>query len=377
VNQRQLDQNQVLIGKVMRVVLAGGGTAGHIEPALAIATELVGQGISSHAEIQFVGGYRGLEGRLVPARGFSLHQINIIGLPRKLSVDLLKYPFKLFMARRNLMRFFKDFKPDVVIGFGGYVAAPGYLAAKKLGIPFLVHEANARPGVANRKAAKYATKVIDSVSGSMPNAETLGVPVRAELVNLDRRAVAESARKYFGLTNTNLTILVFGGSQGAERINSATFKIADQLCGRGLNIIHIAGELNYQKYQTKKINGAGEYKVISYCDRMDLAYAAADLAVTRSGALTVAELAIVGLPAILVPYPVGNGEQLFNAEALVKAGAAKLLLNQDCSDENLAKLILELIENEHTLQAMHEAALRVANPTATKDIVEAIKLVVK
>jgi UDP-N-acetylglucosamine--N-acetylmuramyl-(pentapeptide) pyrophosphoryl-undecaprenol N-acetylglucosamine transferase len=361
----------------MRVVLAGGGTAGHIEPALAIATELVEQGISSNAEIKFIGGYRGLEARLVPARGYSLHQVNIIGLPRKLNFDLLKYPLTLFIARRNLVRFFRDFKPDVVVGFGGYVAAPCYLAAKKLGIPFLVHEANARPGVANRRAAKHAVKVIDSVSGSMPNAETLGVPVRKELLQLNRTLVGESARNYFGIKNINSTILVFGGSQGAERINSATVKIADQLCELGINIIHIVGELNYEKYQTKKVNGSGEYRVISYCDRMDLAYAAADLAVTRSGALTVAELAVVGLPAVLVPYPVGNGEQLKNAEALVRAGAAKLLLNEDCTDEKLASMILELIQNPVLLQNMRESALKIANPSATKDIAQAIESVIK
>lgn len=360
----------------MRVVLAGGGTAGHIEPALAVAVELLDQKVCDVNEIIFLGGKRGLESRIVPARGFNLKQIDIIGLPRKLNLDFVKYPQKLFLARRDTLRIFASFKPDLVIGFGGYVSAPAYLAAKKMKIPFIVHEANARPGVANANAAKFATKVIDTVAGSMHGAETLGVPVRKNLVNFDKTRLKTEASKYFKLTSGH-TILVFGGSQGAERINQAIVEIVNELSIAGINVIHIAGNLNYERYQNIAPTGSGQYVLLSYCERMDLAYAAADLAITRSGALTVAELASVGLPAILVPYPVGNGEQRYNAAALVSAQAAVLLDNKDCTGSKLLGLIQELLATPEKLVEMAKRALSVARPNAAKDIVNSIRMITK
>lgn len=361
----------------MRVVLAGGGTAGHVEPAIAIAAELEAAGLATRSEIYFVGGFRGLEGKLVPARGFQLQQINIVGLPRKLSLALIKYPFMLWRARSRLVQFLKEIKPDVVIGFGGYVSAPTYLAAKKLGIPIVVHEANARPGVANRRASKFADLVIDSFAGSIPGARTLGVPVRAELVALNREQTKMVARTHFGFAGSNPLLLVFGGSQGAEKINQAVSEIAPTLTSAGVDILHIVGDLNLATYQSLTHQSAGEYKILGYCNRMDLAYAAADLAVTRSGALTVAELAVVGLPAILVPYPVGNGEQEFNAAELVAVGGGKLLLNADCTPAKLKLMITPLIKSPQDLQEMSAKAKSIARPNAAREIVNAVKLVVK
>jgi UDP-N-acetylglucosamine--N-acetylmuramyl-(pentapeptide) pyrophosphoryl-undecaprenol N-acetylglucosamine transferase len=358
----------------MRVVLAGGGTAGHIEPALAVAAELIDQKVCEINDIIFLGGKRGLESRLVPAQGFNLEQIDIIGLPRKFNLDFIKYPLKLLLARQATLSMFSKFKPDLVIGFGGYVSAPGYLAAKKMKIPFVIHEANARPGVANAKAAKFATKIIDTVSGSIAGAETLGVPIRKSLASFDKAKLSVEALKHFDLP-AGRTILVFGGSQGAERLNQAVVEIVNELTATGINIIHIAGNLNFEKYQKISTIGAGKYLLLSYCDRMDFAYAVADLAITRSGALTVAELACVGLPAILVPYPVGNGEQRHNAAALVNAQAAVLLENKDCTGAELLTLINNLFATPEELSDMAQRARSVSRPNAATDIVNSIRMI--
>lgn len=361
----------------MRVVLAGGGTAGHIEPALAIAAEFERSGVATNAELHFVGGYRGLEGRLVPARGYQLHQIDIVGLPRKVNLSLLKYPVKLWLARKLLVKLFTELKPDVLIGFGGYVAAPSYLAAKKLNIPIVVHEANARPGVANRRALKFATLIIDSFAGSMPGAVTLGVPIRGELSALDRSAKRSEARNFFQLPIDGKVLLVFGGSQGAERINQAVSEIAAELTSQGISILHIVGDLNLPKYQAMQFQNPGVYRILGYCDRMDLAYAAADLAVTRSGALTVAELAAVGLPSILVPYPVGNGEQEFNAAELVAVGGGILLLNENCTATVLKVQVTAILSSPEQLASMANCAKSIARPDAARDIVKKIVEVIR
>jgi UDP-N-acetylglucosamine--N-acetylmuramyl-(pentapeptide) pyrophosphoryl-undecaprenol N-acetylglucosamine transferase len=357
----------------MKIVLAGGGTAGHVEPALAIADELQASSLAKQEDIHFIGGFRGLEGKLVPARGYQLHQIEIVGLPRKFGIALFKYPIKLNRAKQRLEDLFREIKPDLVLGFGGYVSAPSYLAARNLGIPFVIHEANAKPGVANRLAAKHATLRIESFSGTMENALTLGVPVRTQIANLERGKLKSQAMEFFDLPNTGKTLLVFGGSQGAERINQSVAQIVERLLSQQINVLHIVGELNLSRYQRKSKSGLANYVVLGYCNRMDLAYAAADLAITRSGALTVAELACAGLPAILVPYPVGNGEQELNAAELVAAGGAQLLMNKDCSAEQLLNMVTKLIHDSELLSQMGHQAKTIARPNAAKDIVEQIR----
>lgn len=361
----------------MRIVLAGGGTAGHIEPALAIAAELETTLLSKKNDIHFVGGFRGLESRLVPNRGYQLHQIDIVGLPRKINLTLFQYPLRLWRAKNALVKLFQEIKPDLLLGFGGYVAAPSYLAARKLNIPIVIHEANAQPGVANRKAAKFATLVIDSFAGSISNAVTLGVPVRSELRNLNRLEKQAEARDYFGFPRQGKVLLVFGGSQGAEQINKAVSEISDQLLEEHINVLHIVGDLNLDRYLSKTGSNDARYKVIGYCERMDLAYSAADLAITRSGALTVAELACVGLPAILVPYPVGNGEQEKNAAELVAVGAAQLVLNSDCTGKLMLSRIKPLLSNSELLIRMSDQAKSIARPTAAKDIVSHLNKLVQ
>jgi UDP-N-acetylglucosamine--N-acetylmuramyl-(pentapeptide) pyrophosphoryl-undecaprenol N-acetylglucosamine transferase len=359
----------------MRVVLAGGGTAGHIEPALAIAAELERQQLATTSDIHFIGGFRGLEGRIVPARGYQLHQINVIGLPRKLNFQLISYPWQFITAVFKLCILFNKIKPNFVMGFGGYVAAPSYAAAKLLRIPIVIHESNARPGVTNQRAAKHAALVIESFPNSLPNGKLLGTPIRHEIAVLDRSAHKQTARSYFSMPTNGTLILVFGGSQGAERINQTISDLAPKLTSQGIHVLHIVGDLNLSKYQGHATEFAGKYVVLGYCDRMDLAYAAADLAITRSGALTVAELACAGLPAILVPYPVGNGEQEFNAAELVAAGAAALLRNQDCTESKLSLLIDSLLADQSKLEQMGRNAKSIGRPTAAADIVAALRSV--
>ncbi len=361
----------------MRVVLAGGGTAGHIEPALAIAAELEKQGLSSKSDIHFVGGYRGLEGRLVPARGYQLHQFNIIGLPRTLNFQLLTYPIRLLIILAQMFKLFRKIKPDFVMGFGGYVAAPSYIAARILGISIVIHESNARAGVSNKRAAKHAALVIESFKGSLPNAKLLGTPIRSSIAVLNSIESKDAAKSHFSLPATGSTVLVFGGSQGAERINQAIVEIAPKLSEQGIHVLHIVGELNLAKYQGISVAGPGKYIVLGYCDRMDLAYAAADLAVTRSGALTVAELAAAGMPAILVPYPVGNGEQEFNAAELVASGAAVMLRNQDCTATKLRLMIETLIADNVKLAEMKRISKSIARPNAAPLIVAELQQVMR
>lgn len=359
----------------MRVVLAGGGTAGHIEPALAIAAELERQQLATVSDIHFIGGFRGLEGRIVPARGYQLHQIKIVGFPRKINFQLISYPWQFIKAVLDLRNFFKKVKPTFVMGFGGYVAAPSYAAAKLLRIPIVIHESNARPGVTNQRTAKHAALVIESFAQSLPNGKLLGTPIRHEIAVLDRSALKQTARSHFSIPVTGTMILVFGGSQGAEKINQAISGLAHKLTSQGIHLLHIVGDLNLSKYQGQPTGSPGKYVVLGYCDRMDLAYAAADLAITRSGALTVAELACAGLPAILVPYPVGNGEQEFNAAELVAADAAALLRNQDCTESKLKLLIDSLLADPSKLEQMGKNAMAIARPTAAADIVAALRTV--
>lgn len=356
----------------MRVVLAGGGTAGHVEPALAIAAQLIADNHCQPTDIYFIGGYRGLESKLVPKQGFALHQVDISGVPRGFGVELLLYPIKLWRARKNLLKFFRQVKPDLVVGFGGYVAAPAYLAAKAMGIPLVIHEANALAGVANRKAARFAAQVIESYPNTIPGAVLIGVPVKQSLLNLKANPERNSARSFFALPEDGKVLLVFGGSQGAEQINQAVSQIAEELSQLGIHVIHITGELNYAKYQEIAVSGTGKYKVIPYCDEMEKAYAAADLVISRAGALTVAELAAVGLPSILVPYPVGNGEQALNAKPIVAAGGAILLLNQDCTPQKLLTLIPSNINDDQKLATLSSGASRVANLNAAAEIVKVL-----
>lgn len=307
----------------MKVAVAGGGTAGHIEPALNIADALVARGV----EVVALGTTRGLEQQLVPARGYRLREIPPIPLPRKLSFDLLTLPFRLLAAVRQTSAVLLQEGVDVVVGFGGYVALPAYLGARRLGIPVVVHEANARPGLANRIGAVFAATVFDTVAGSLRGAQTVGIPVREAIRQLDREAHRAEALEYFGLDAARPTLLVFGGSQGARRLNDMVVAFAADLIAEGWQVLHSIG----MKNEDQRVTDLPHYICVPYIERMDLAYAIADAAVTRAGAMTVAELSSVGVPAVFVPLPIGNGEQTLNAAAMVRAGGGILVDDALCT----------------------------------------------
>ena len=337
----------------MRVVLAGGGTAGHIEPALNTADAL--RRAYPEVLITALGTEKGLETRLVPARGYELALIPPAPLPRRPSSEWFTLPGRLRGALRQtraVLRPTDGPHADVVVGFGGYVALPAYLAAREEGIPIVIHEANARAGLANRVGARMTPYVAEAVAGSLPHAERLGIPLRPAIAQLDRNAQRQAARSEFGLDPELPTVLVFGGSQGAVRINTAVQEALPQLLQLGLQVLHAVGVNNFENAP----RGVASYHPVPYLDRMDLAYSAADLAVCRSGAMTCAELAAVGLPAVYVPFPIGNGEQRLNALPVVEAGGGLIVPDGELDAERLLAEVGVLIGDPHRLQRMSKAA---------------------
>ena len=338
----------------MKVVVAGGGTAGHIEPAMNVADALTALGV----EVVALGTSRGLETTLVPARGYRLREIPAIPLPRRVSVALFTLPYRLVAAVRETSAILKQESADVVVGFGGYVALPAYLGARRIGVPIVVHEANARPGLANRIGARLARLVFDTVPGSLPGAITVGIPVRASIRHLDREAMRAEAIEAFGLDPDRPTLLVFGGSQGARRLNDMVVAFGADLIAEGWQVLHSIGMRN----EDQRVRDLPHYTCVPYIDRMDLAYAVADAAVTRAGALTVAELTTVGIPAIYVPLPIGNGEQRLNAAHVVAAGGGILIEDAACSPERLIEAFAPWRD-----AAVRHAAAEAARSSAADD----------
>ncbi len=344
----------------LSVVLAGGGTAGHIEPALALADAVCR--IVPEARVTALGTERGLETRLVPERGYPLELIPPVPLPRRPHPDLLRLPLRLRTAVRRTRDVLRNCGADVVVGFGGYVALPAYLAARGE-LPIVVHEANARAGLANRVGARFASRVAAAVPGSgLPGAEVIGIPLRRSISALDRAGLRAKARAHFGLHPDAPTLLVTGGSQGARSLNEAVSGAARELAAAGIGVLHAHGARN--TVTVEPVAGAPPYVAVPYLDRMDLALAAADLAICRSGAITVAELSAVGLPAVLVPLPHGNGEQALNARPLVETGGGVLVADAELTPERVAREVVGLLTDPQRLADMTTAARVAGHPEA-------------
>jgi len=350
--------------KVISVVLAGGGTAGHVEPAMAVADAL--RVLTPASRITALGTARGLETRLVPERGYDLRLITPVPLPRKITGDLFRLPMRLRRAIRETRTVLEDVDADVVIGFGGYVAVPAYLAARKR-VPIVIHEANARAGIANKLGARYARRVLAAVPDSGLAAEVVGMPVRATIANLDRAGLRSTARAHFGFADDAVVLLVFGGSQGAQSLNRAVSAAAPALAARGVSVLHAHGPKNTLDLPAPDPD-APPYVAVPYLSRMDLAYAAADLAVCRSGAMTVAEVSAVGLPAVYVPLPIGNGEQRLNALPVVRAGGGLLVDDADLTPQFVADTIGGLLTDAPRLAAMTAAAAGVGHRDAAERV---------
>jgi UDP-N-acetylglucosamine--N-acetylmuramyl-(pentapeptide) pyrophosphoryl-undecaprenol N-acetylglucosamine transferase len=356
----------------LSVVLAGGGTAGHVEPAMAVADALMA--LDPDIRITVLGTERGLETRLVPERGYHLELITPVPLPRKPSGDLMRLPLRVRKAIRQTRAVFDDVEADVVIGFGGYVALPAYLAARggvrRRSVPVVVHEANASAGWANRVGARSARRVLSAVPDpGLRHVEVVGVPVRSTITSLDRQALRAEARAHFGFADDATVLLVFGGSQGAQSINRAVAGAAEDLAAVGISVLHAHGPKNVLDLRVPA-PGAPPYVAVPYLSRMDLAYAAADLAICRSGAITVAEVSAVGLPAVYVPLPIGNGEQRLNALPVVNAGGGLLVDDADLTPAFVADTVGGLLADPSRLAAMTASAALAGHRDAAQRVAE-------
>ena len=343
-------------GKTLSVVIAGGGSAGHIEPALAFADAVCR--LRPDTRVTALGTERGLDRTLIPARGYALELIPPVPLPRKPTTDLFRLPAKVLGSVRETRAVLRRVEADVVVGFGGYVALPAYLAARGR-VPIVVHEANARAGLANRVGARFAERVAVAVPDSgLPGAEVLGIPLRRQITTLDRAAERGTAREYFGLPADGPVLLVFGGSQGARSLNTAVAEAFDKLSAAGIAVLHGHGAGNQVPLPVGAQVCGGRYVGLPYLDRMDLAYAAADAVLCRCGAMTVAEVSSVGLPAVYVPLPHGNGEQALNAGPVVAAGGGTLVPDAELTGQRVLDELAGLLTDAERLAAMSAAARR-------------------
>ncbi len=353
------------------VVLAGGGTAGHVSPLLSLADCLRRR--DPEVIVRVLGTAQGLESTLVPERGYALSLIPKVPLPRRPSADLVRLPGHLRAAVSAAGRAMDAVSADVVVGFGGYVSTPAYLAARRRRIPVVVHEQNARPGIANRLGARLAQAVAVTFPGTpLPRATVTGMPLRREIATLDRAASREEGLARFGLEAGRATVLVTGGSLGAARLNAAFHGAVDALRQAGIQVLHVTG---HGKDQPVAPAPSGpRYVVVQYVDRMDLAYAVADLVVARAGASTVCELTAVGLPAVYVPLPIGNGEQRLNASVVVAAGGGILVDDADLTPAWVGRRLVGLMLDPGRVEAMATAAASVGERDGDErlaDLVEA------
>jgi UDP-N-acetylglucosamine--N-acetylmuramyl-(pentapeptide) pyrophosphoryl-undecaprenol N-acetylglucosamine transferase len=322
-----------------RFLFAGGGTAGHVNPLLAVADRLTER--EPDAEVVVLGTAEGLESRLVPMRGYELLTIPRLPFPRKPNAAALRFPGAFRAAVARTEQIIRDRGIDVVLGVGGYAAAPAYIAARRTHTPIVVHEQNARPGLANRLAAVLTEHVGVTFSNTrLPHGRVVGMPLRREIETLDRRQSRAEGLAEFGLDADRPVLLVTGGSTGARKINQTINQTAATILGAGWQILHVVGPKS--ELGPSSLDG---YHVLPYCDRMDLAYSAADFVVSRSGAGMVCELTAVGLPSVLVPYPVGNGEQRHNARDVVRAGGAVLVADQEFVPDWVTFQLLGLLQN--------------------------------
>jgi UDP-N-acetylglucosamine--N-acetylmuramyl-(pentapeptide) pyrophosphoryl-undecaprenol N-acetylglucosamine transferase len=364
----------------MRVLLAGGGSAGHIEPALALADALRRE--DPDVQVTCLGTERGLETRLIPLRGYPLELIPAVPMPRSVTPRLLTVPGRLAGAINAAAAVLDRTHADVLVGFGGYVATPAYLAARRRRVPIVVHEANPRPGLANRLGARFTTHVYTGHPDTqIRNGKYLGIPIRREIAELDRLGIGDKARAHFGLRPDLPVLLVTGGSQGARSLNAAVFGAAEWLREAGVQVLHVIGPRNGAEAPVTE-KGAGEaggvpYVALPYIDRMDLAYAAADFALCRAGAMTCAELTAVGLPAAYVPLPIGNGEQRLNAVPIVQHGGGMLVNDADLTPEWIRDTLLPVLINIDQVADMSEAAASLGRGDADRWLAQAVIKIVE
>lgn len=369
----------------MRVLVTGGGTGGHIYPALAVAQSILKKYPSG--EVLYIGTNKGLEARIVPQANIPFQAINVEGLQRKLSISGFKTIFKAFRGLREALKIVKEFSPQVVIGTGGYVCGPVVLAARILKIPTIIHEQNALPGITNKMLAKFADKILITFPESrkyFANKEKTiltGLPIREEIF----QAKKEDGYQQLNLDPKKKTLLVTGGSRGAQSINRAMVEAYTELIKRkDLQIIHITGQVGYEdiisRLKGKGINleKCGNIILRPYLDHMEYALVIADLYVARAGATFLAEVTAKGIPGILVPYPyAAENHQEFNARALVDQQAAAMILDKDMNGKILYTEIIKIIDSPHKLEEMGKKSLKAGNTESLAKIIEVIEELAK
>ncbi|MHA3703088.1 UDP-N-acetylglucosamine--N-acetylmuramyl-(pentapeptide) pyrophosphoryl-undecaprenol N-acetylglucosamine transferase [Jatrophihabitans sp. YIM 134969] len=334
--------------------MAGGHSAGHIEPALNVGDAI--RAADSRAVVTALGTTRGLDTTLIPARGYPLELISPVPFPRKPGKDMLTVPLRARAAVNETAEVLDRLHADVVVGFGGYVALPAYLAARKRKIPIVVHEANAGAGLANKVGARLTPYVFTAGPGiDLPHAHPVGIPLRASIAHLDRPARRAGARAGFGLDPDRPTLLVTGGSQGAQAVNAAVLGAERAFVAAGVQVLHVVGPKNATT-APERAPGEAPYVVVPFVENMADAYAAADFVVCRSGAMTVAELSAVGLPAAYVPLPLRGGEQGRNATAAVAAGGALVVDNERFDADYVRETVLPILTDPPLLASMSAKA---------------------
>lgn len=367
---------------VESVLLAGGGTAGHVNPLLAVADEVRVR--YPDATITVLGTREGLEADLVPERGHELRFVPRVPLPRRPSVEWFRLPGKLRAAVRAAGAAIDESGARVVVGFGGYVATPAYLAARRRGVPVVIHEQNARPGLANRLGARWARSVaVTFPSTALRGAQVTGLPLRREISTLiadragDAAGTRAAAAEALGLRADLPTLLVTGGSLGAQRLNETMTTLVGEITAAGIQVLHLTGRGKAEAVQAAvgalDPEQATLYQAREYLSDMQLAYAVADLVVCRSGAGTVCELAALGLPAVYVPLPIGNGEQRLNAAPLVDVGGGLIVADDEFTPAWVRTIALPLLENPAALAIMSAAARSVGVPDAASRVVELVE----
>ena len=358
-----------------KFIISGGGTGGHIYPAIAIANELKSR--FPKAEFLFVGAQDKMEMQKVPQAGYAIKGLWIAGLQRKLTLQNLLFPVKLISSLWKSRAIINSFKPDVVIGTGGFASGPLLQMANSLNIPTLIQEQNSYPGITNKLLSKKANKICvayENLDRFFPNDKMIltGNPVRQDLISIDSKRA--EAIKYFNLDPAKKTLLILGGSLGARRVNQLIEKELDFFASQNVQIIWQCGKFYLDEYKKFDSNNV---QVLAFIDRMDLVYAAADFVISRAGASSVSELSIVGKPVLFIPSPnVAEDHQTKNAKSIVdKKGA--LMIKESELDENFSSVFSDLVTNENLQKQLSENIKKLAKVNATNDIVDEIVKLIK
>ena len=370
----------------MRVIIAAAGTGGHINPGIAIANKIKEE--EPNSEIIFIGTNRGLENDLVPRAGYGLKQIDAYGFNRKISLDNAKRVYKTFKSVNVCKKIIEEFKPDIVIGTGGYICVPVVIAAKKKKIPVVLHESNAFPGVAIKMMSKKADEILlgfEDAKKRLPKArkiEVTGTPTKLRKVNLSEQEKLE-IQNSLGFNEKKSTVLVFGGSQGAESINKSLIEIISKGLVNNYQIIWAAGPKQYEviKEELAKLNinidKIENVKIVPYIYNMQEVMNYSDLVICRSGAMTITEIALLNKPAIFIPFPFATeNHQEYNAKVLANVNAAKIILDKDLNYDNLNNMINDILKDENLQKEMQKNCKKIAVDNVEERIYKEIKKIV-